>query len=403
LALNNIYAKAAMLAELLVGDTYPTLSQNQAFDNRFILASVGNDKTGPSFRKLVRDSLVRVRLYKPSLLDPAPGDEPGTLRLAFTSALRNPNFVFSAWPELHIGGPEEQRDRRTLVLDRLARNAFEDLTGDLGDEFTHRLGALLALNDDLRTSHDPEYAQPVATDSLELRLWDNIPLLKLQKAESIEVVQALRKKAHERQRENAFSLNTRSGWIAIIDDVNADGDLSWSDHRSLHDLLDAHYNDMIRMSLGIPGALVGTAGTNAAQAFQRSVPGAQAVQQAATMAVDERTTSCLTPHARLAALERYQLAHLIEDYEGKPWLRIAVVLTPLLLAAPPIYMIGDHLQGGLGALITEAATVAAVVTVDSLFPKARAALAGAVAKRRVERISPAIRTGTSTNTWSFMQ
>jgi hypothetical protein len=220
------------MLDVLVGNATPLLSQTQAFDNALLLAQLAEPSNDSrSFLRLVRKGHIQVRVAgAPSLLG------------AFRDALRMPDFVLSAWPEL-----SDAQLRAEVV------RGLGSATGNI-DQLGHpslaaRLEGLRQFDDSLR--HSPTMQ------------WHAAMTRKTQL--STRIVQGLRElsSTDPASREgaawllaNAQSLlpaqqELRSVWYRLLDELEkSSGKASLGNTRGI---INGAYNSVVANSLGATG------------------------------------------------------------------------------------------------------------------------------------------------------
>jgi len=221
---------------LLVGNTRPVLSGAQIFDNTLIIDTVAAfDREAEAFLGLIRDGRLQSRVVSTSDLE-SNISRPVVLLDGFTEALKRPNFVFSAWPEL------EQPGVRQAVLSLLVGNA--DPARELDDtQLAQRVTAIRELsgsfeagagNDGLRTAR-----RPIFSDRL-VRLLESLRMSPDAQEAAEWLLQAATKQTG--------SLEYRSTWYRLIDAIPSSV-LGGLTRPTLLDGVNGIYNEAISRTL----------------------------------------------------------------------------------------------------------------------------------------------------------
>lgn len=158
--LRGIRATTAMKLSLVFGERIPVLAQNQVFDSplMFGLLSPGGEASADAekvaFLWLVQNDYIQVRIHEAGLKETNRPEDRFTLRNACASALANPKFTLSAWPDLDI----EQRQQT-------ARYLTGESDGQPPSAYQDRATVIQQLDDALQASKASEKAV-VIKDSL---------------------------------------------------------------------------------------------------------------------------------------------------------------------------------------------------------------------------------------------
>lgn len=219
-----------LMLDVLVGNATPLLSQTQAFDNALLLAQLSEPSgDSRSFLRLVRKGHIQVRVAgSPSLLG------------AFCDALRTPEFVLSAWPEL-----SDVRLRAEVL--RCLGSATGDINALPSSSLVARLEGLRRFDDSLR--HSPTMQ------------WHAAMALRTQL--SARIVLGLREllSTDPASREGAAWLLTnaqslsptqqeqRSAWYRLLDELEG----STTRSGNTRGIIDGAYNSVVATSLGATG------------------------------------------------------------------------------------------------------------------------------------------------------
>jgi hypothetical protein len=232
----RISAAGSLMLGLLVGNTRPILSDAQIFDNTLIIDTVAAfDRESEAFLGLIRDGRLQARILAAPNLS---GGVSQRVRLsdAFIAALRRPNFVFSAWPEL------EQPDIRQAVLGLLIGNA--DPVKELDStRLAQRIMAIRELSGSFEAGardNSLRVAQrPVFSDRL-VRLFENL--------KSNPEAQDAAKWVLEAAAKQPNTVEYRSTWYRLVASM-PDSALGSLSRPSLLDGINGIYNEAISRTL----------------------------------------------------------------------------------------------------------------------------------------------------------
>lgn len=370
-AARAVSATGVVMLDMLIGGATPLLSQTQAFDNALLLAQLA--QPSPACRallRLVRNNRIQVRILDtPALRQRPEHSERFTLLNAFCSALAQPGFVLSAWPEL-----ADQR-LRAQVLDILDHNP--DSVTELDDKrLTSRLEGLIELDVSLRQSSSIERTPPAPGSGLASRVYAGLAALTLHDQRTAGFAKFLLEIAHAAPSEQ---MNRRSAWYTLLDEHIDSDSLAMMNVRGI---IDGAYNSVVADSLGATGAFTLCPTDEVAQALAATQENTSRAGQLSALAQDPR---------RYAWLSWEKLAELLPDFDhmANPQRRLGYILSEhqsfvgrtevdkrgglALKAALPHAIVsimvgiaagglGDSIGGGFGA-----ATGAGVAGILSLF------------------------------------
>jgi len=258
----TVAAIGSMMLGLLVGNTAALLSQTQAFDSQPLLGLLAGQSTDAgskdrlAFLRLARSGWIRVGVVPAKRLrDDPPDGRRRTLLNAFRTALGNPGFRLSAWPEL------ADQDLRARLLEGLDR-APDDLDTEVGPALAARAEGLLELDRSLRRGQRNGKRSIIrvgtpAGDALDARVHAD-----LQSAGDGSELAAVRRWLSGPTAWD--TVNSRSAWYSVADTCPVpDGPAA------LRQLVDGHYNAIVGESLGAPGLSLTCADDDAALLLAR--------------------------------------------------------------------------------------------------------------------------------------
>lgn len=221
-----------LMLDALVGNATPLLSQTQAFDNTLLLAQLAEpSEDSHAFLRLVRKGRIQVRVVgAPSLLG------------AFANALRQPDFVLSAWPEL-----TDERLRSEVV--RYLSGSGDDVDRLGSPSLAARLEGLRQFDNSLRQSPTMQW-HAAMTRTTQLSPLITSGLRELANADPASRASAQWLLTHApsllpAQRER------RSAWYRLLDDLPEDH--SAAAVGNAKGIIDGAYNSVVANSLGATG------------------------------------------------------------------------------------------------------------------------------------------------------
>jgi len=219
-----------LMLDMLVGNATPLLSQTQAFDNALLLAQLAEPSNDSrSFLRLVRKGRIQVRVAgAPSLLE------------AFRDALREPDFVLSAWPEL-----SDAQLRAEVV-----RCSLTDDIDQLGHaSLAARLEGVRQFDDSLRQSPTMQWhAAMTRNDHLSLRIMEGLRELSSTDPASRQAARWLLASA---QSLFPTQQELRSVWYGLLDELEKSGGKARLGNT--RGIIDGAYNSVVANSLGATG------------------------------------------------------------------------------------------------------------------------------------------------------
>jgi hypothetical protein len=210
---NVVSAAGTVMLGLLVGDTRPVLTQSQAFDSAYLLnvVAAGNDATG-GFLELVRDGTIQVRFHEPALRD---AEERYTVLNAFASALEQPRFILSGWPEInadHALRSELARAVQRIKDHRLLLNEVRDTAGP---DVAGKMNGLLRLSRAVQEAGTPSLTTPAEPGTYRAAVIGLITYLRARRPDTEDLVRWLLERAAEPD-DAGVDLDTRSGWRQLL-------------------------------------------------------------------------------------------------------------------------------------------------------------------------------------------
>lgn len=375
-------ATSAVMAGLIVGQRTPVLSQTQAFDNATLvgLLQEAGDQ-GRAVLNVVRDDQIQVRLL-------ADGHDEPTLLKSFKSALQNPEFHFSAWPEFQ--GPADDGQRMAAVAH------LEGGPNTVPTELAQKLQGIADLDAALRASPAHELARSPGDLALLRRCLAAIGGLDL----SPGGVAARFRLVNEIQARGIKVANSRTGWYKTISRqlVSADPETrAFLDQARV--LVDLSYHEVVCQSLGAQRLDVMLDGSTAAaqalvdaqfgltvqeQTIQLEIEGDGGLDWAQLPDVLEDLRAYSDPNRRL---ERFQQRHgeiqVRKSQDGSMSLsvRLGMLTVPTSLGAA---LAQDHVGGLSGMLV---ATVIGLTAATPPVGRLGQRIVARDAKRRQERRS----------------
>ncbi|MDP9418098.1 MAG: hypothetical protein M3P48_09790 [Actinomycetota bacterium] len=382
-------ATGALMLDILLTGATPVLSQTQAFDNALLLDQVA--QTTQESRALLRlfgSGYIRVRIFdSPSLLVPET-EERFSLVNAFRSALAEPGFLFSAWPQL------AEPDLRAHVFERLCSNR-SSLSGIDDDSLVARLEGLRELDSQLRASNLVERALPSIGPSLSTRVAAGLAALAHDDMFGLEQALAW---LNDRTRDGeANTLDRRGTWYNLISRLSKQRPELSEATQAVTDVVDAAYNAIVAESLGVTGWLTSTETADVAAAIASVTDDSSTGGLAVELLQDPRRSEWLTwsrveqllPDLQHMSPQR-RLDHLAIEHseyvgreavgrQAKLMLRLAI---PMQAAAGSATVAGSVIGAamggvpgaGLGGLLTAAVTFLAVPVARRAEERAQAAL-----------------------------
>lgn len=408
-----VSATGVVMLDMLVGDGTPVLSQVQAFDNSLILALLAEPSPNShAFLRLIRRNRLQVRILDtPALRDTAEHSERFTLRNAFCSALSQPGFVASAWPELN-----DPTARRTVVE---LLDAAPDRLDSLGDaRLVARLEGLLELDASLRQSSAIERMPIGQGAGLTSRVVGG--LTALAEGESAQAGLSTRLLDAARQLPEART-DRRSTWYTLLDDLvdfndRTGGAAMGSAVTNLRGLIDGAYNGVVADSLGVTGSLTVTPTDEVARALAVSQPQGSTAGQLTALVRDPRRQEWLTWSKLVDVLDdcdhmigsERRLAYILHEHreyvgaveaEKRTGLALRIALPHAavsILVGAAAGGLGESIGGGLGAAL--GAGVAGIVSLLGAHPRVTRLHAtwGEKAKRNAaEKWEATVATGTA--------
>lgn len=203
---------ANLMLSVLIGEN-PVISQTHAFDSSVILGSIQSSIDSSALRSLVRRCFIRIKLFRqPDLIS------------AFISALNNPNFLFSGWPEI-----EEKQIDRVAIIDYLNGNKTKSFT----DDVLARLDAIERLNSDMRNS---KFTEDAKIPKIMLKDYTRM-IASVRNSELHDIFIKL----------NDLNSNDRSLYYKTLDDL----EINETKRETAREIIDMLYNAVISNSLGV--------------------------------------------------------------------------------------------------------------------------------------------------------
>ncbi|MGH3546464.1 MAG: hypothetical protein ACRDPW_11165 [Mycobacteriales bacterium] len=249
-AARAVSATGILMLDMLVGGATPLLSQTQAFDNALLLEQLSTPSPDSrALLRLVRNNRIHVRILDTTgLRERTDHAERFTLRNAFCSALTQPEFHLSAWPELR------DQQLRAHVL-RCLDHAPADIGKLPEQDLAARLEGLIELDLSLRQSSAIERTPPVAGPDLSNRIRTGLMALAIGNPTTLGVTEAL---MTDPRLDVSASGNRRSAWYTLLTEMTAggledDSDLAYIE-RDVRGIVDGAYNSVVADSLGATGA-----------------------------------------------------------------------------------------------------------------------------------------------------
>ncbi len=294
-ATRAVSATGVLMLDMLIGGATPLLSQTQAFDNALLLDQLS--QPSPDCRallRLVRNNRLQVRILDtPALRQRSHHADRFTLLNAFCSALAQPEFKLSAWPEL------KEPELRAYVLHCLDY-APEKITQLTDRRIAARLEGLIEFDLSLRQSSAIERTPPVTGSGLASRVRASLTALVAGNPKTLRLINALL--ADPRLTESAGG-DRRSTWYAALDEQLARDDAvtgsAYDPERARMELnirgvIDGAYNSIVADSLGASGAFTLCPTEAVAEALAASHPESSSAGQLSSLVRDARRSVWLT-------------------------------------------------------------------------------------------------------------
>jgi hypothetical protein len=213
---NRWLSEANLMLFILIGMT-PTLSQTQVFDSTIMIGRGLAKEDYDGFASLFYEGNIQLKLFRqPSLID------------AFKNALRDPDFDFSAWPEINRGEVDRKK-----VLDYL--NSGVATESDLSEKTIQKIKIVQEYN---RMHELNRYKKEASLPKV------NLPYLIKKQSQYIE-----EKDQPLFQRLVAINSHMRSHYYKEIENYRETEQIDDSVEKKFKQLIDILYNRVISSSL----------------------------------------------------------------------------------------------------------------------------------------------------------
>jgi hypothetical protein len=372
------------MLDMLIGGATPLLSQTQAFDNALLLSQLS--RPNPDSRallRLVRSNRLQVRILDaPSLRQRPRHNDRFTLLNAFCSALAQPKFVLSAWPEL------ADLELRTHVLNCLDHNP--DAVSAISDpQLAARLEGLIEFDASLRQSSAIERTPLMPNLSLRARVEEGLAAMGRHDVSLGRDITAILGSVENFG--SPLQLDRRSDWYRLLDVYSQrwpepdDPHAVWV-ATNVRGVIDGAYNGIVAESLGATGAYTLCPNDEVAEALASTHAEVAGANQLTSLVRDPRRQEWLT-WARLADLlpdfdhmanPQRRLGYVLSEHRGfvgttEVDKRAGLALKVALPHAAASIMVGiaagglgESVGGGFGAAL--GAGVAGVLSLLAAHP-----------------------------------
>ncbi|MQM26378.1 hypothetical protein [Glycomyces albidus] len=268
LANRTLNATGAVMLHMILGGVHPVLSQSQAFDSAPLVSTLARmDEDSLAMIGLARRGSIQVRILdSPGLADDPADGQRFTLLNAFRSALLQPEFRFSSWPELGA-----DMALRRAVAEQLDRDP--ERVGAIAEhDLLHRLLGLIEFDQALRDSPVSERATIAnGADLADQVLGAVSSIRRTSGGADTDMLTLLQARVQEARDPARF--RRRSAWYALLDEYEdaASQDASAAGQLELvRGLVNAKYNGIVAASLGADGLDVEIPDFRAAQIVARA-------------------------------------------------------------------------------------------------------------------------------------